>query len=168
MNREARESFTAFVSARSGALIRTAYVLAGDQHAAEDLLQSALAKTAARWGHVRGNPEGYVRRAMYNEQVTRWRRRRRESVVAQPPDLPAAGPDVDLRVTLERALLALPPRKRAVLVLRYYEDLPERDIAQIMGCSVGTVRSQTHRAIARLRELAPDLATHLAPTGSRR
>ncbi|MEV4673614.1 MULTISPECIES: SigE family RNA polymerase sigma factor [Actinomadura] len=167
MNREARESFAAFVAARSGSLIRTAYVLAGDQHAAEDLLQNALAKTAARWGRVRDNPEGYVRRAMYNEQVNRWRRRRRESVVAEPPDLPSAGPDVDLRLALERALLALPPRKRAVLVLRYYEDLPEREVAAIMGCSVGTVRSQTHRAIARLRELAPDLAVHLTPTGSR-
>ncbi|MFD0899065.1 SigE family RNA polymerase sigma factor [Actinomadura sediminis] len=167
MNREARESFAAFVAARSGSLIRTAYVLAGDQHAAEDLLQSALAKTAARWGRVRDNPEGYVRRAMYNEQVNRWRRRRRESVVARPPELPSTGPDVDLRVTLERALLALPPRKRAVLVLRYYEDLPEREIAEIMGCSVGTVRSQAHRAIARLRELAPDLAAHLEPAGSR-
>lgn len=167
MNREARESFSAFVAARSNSLIRTAYVLTGDQHAAEDLLQNALAKTAARWGHVRDNPEGYVRRAMYNQQVTRWRWRGRESVVAEPPDLPSTGPDVDLRVTLERALLALPPRKRAVLVLRYYEDLPEREIAEIMGCSVGTVRSQAHRAIARLRELAPDLADHLATTGSR-
>ncbi|MBE1532636.1 SigE family RNA polymerase sigma factor [Actinomadura algeriensis] len=168
MNREARESFAAFVAARSGSLVRTAYVLAGDQHAAEDLLQSALAKTAARWGRVRENPEGYVRRAMYNEQVTRWRRRRRESAVAELPEPAAAGPDVDLRVTLQRALLALPPRKRAVLVLRYYEDLPEREVAEIMGCSVGTVRSQTHRALARLRELAPDLAAHLEPTGSRR
>ncbi|MEU8117930.1 SigE family RNA polymerase sigma factor [Spirillospora sp. NPDC049024] len=166
MNREARESFGAFVAARSSRLIRTAYVLTGDQHAAEDLLQNALAKTAARWRHVRDNPEGYVRRAMYNEQATRWRRRGREAVVAEPPDLPSSGPDVDLRVTLERALLSLPPRKRAVLVLRYYEDLPEREVAEIMGCSVGTVRSQTHRAIARLRELAPDLAAHLAPTGS--
>ncbi|OLT11422.1 RNA polymerase subunit sigma [Actinomadura sp. CNU-125] len=167
MNREARESFAAFVAARSGSLIRTAYVLAGNQHAAEELLQNALAKTAARWTRVRDNPEGYVRRAMYNEQATRWRRGRRESVVAELPEPPATGPDVDLRVTLERALLALPPRKRAVLVLRYYEDLSEREVAAIMGCSVGTVRSQAHRAIARLRELAPDLAADLAPTGSR-
>ncbi|MES9536453.1 MULTISPECIES: SigE family RNA polymerase sigma factor [unclassified Actinomadura] len=166
MNREARESFGAFVAARSSRLIRTAYVLTGDQHAAEDLLQNALAKTAARWRHVRDNPEGYVRRAMYNEQVTRWRWRGREAVVAEPPDLPSSGPDVDLRVTLERALLSLPPRKRAVLVLRYYEDLPEREVAEIMGCSVGTVRSQTHRAITRLRELAPDLAADLATMGS--
>ncbi|WP_141578957.1 SigE family RNA polymerase sigma factor [Actinomadura sp. WMMA1423] len=166
MNREARESFGAFVAARSSRLIRTAYVLTGDQHAAEDLLQNALAKTAARWRHVSDNPEAYVRRAMYNEQVSRWRWRGREAVVAEPPDHPSRGPDVDLRLTLERALLALPPRKRAVLVLRYYEDLPEREVAEIMGCSVGTVRSQTHRAIARLRELAPGLANDLAPTGS--
>ncbi|MEV5708632.1 sigma-70 family RNA polymerase sigma factor [Actinoallomurus sp. NPDC052274] len=72
--------------------------------------------------------------------------------------------EVDLRLLLERALLALPPRKRAVLVLRYFEDLPESEVAQIMGCSVGTVRSQAAKAIARLRELGPDLAAHLEPT----
>ncbi|GAA2431953.1 SigE family RNA polymerase sigma factor [Actinomadura vinacea] len=168
MNREARESFSEFVAARSGNLIRTAYVLTGDQHAAEDLLQSALAKTAARWRHVHDNPEAYVRRVLYNEQINRWRRRGRESVVAEPPDIPVddGSQNVDLRLTLERALLALPPRKRAVLVLRYYEDLPESEVAQILGCSVGTVRSQTHRAIARLRELAPELAAHLEPTGA--
>lgn len=167
MNREAREDFTRFVAARSGRLIRTAYVLAGDQHAAEDLLQSALTRTAARWRHVGDNPEAYVRRVMYNEQINRWRRRGRESAMADVPDRAVgdrAG-EVDLRLALEQALLALPPRKRAVLVLRYFEDLPEGEVAQILGCSVGTVRSQTHKALARLRELVPDLATRLELAG---
>lgn len=163
MDHEARESFTQFVAVRSGSLMRLAYVLTGDQHAAEDLLQSALTKTVLRWRHVRDDPESYVRRVMYNEQVNRWRRRRRESAVAAVPEKVTADRfgEVDLRLSLERALLALPARKRAVLVLRYFEDLPETQIAEILGCSVGTVRSQTHRAIARLRELAPELTDHL-------
>ncbi|WP_433329471.1 SigE family RNA polymerase sigma factor [Spirillospora sp. CA-294931] len=168
MNREARERFSAFVEARSESLIRTAYVLTGEQHAAEDLLQSALVRTAARWRHVE-EPEAYVRRAMYNEQFNRWRRRR-ESTVAVLPERGVAdrSGEVDLRLTLERALLALPPRKRAVIALRYFEDRTETEVAAILGCSVGTVRSQTGRAVARLRELAPELIDHLETTGSTR
>ncbi|MEV5707733.1 SigE family RNA polymerase sigma factor [Actinoallomurus sp. NPDC052274] len=162
MNREARRQFTEFVTARTPSLLRLAYVLTGDRHAAEDLLQSALTKTAGRWGSVRDSPEAYVRKAMYHEQVGRWRspRWRRESVTASVPDRSVADPSgqVDLRLALERALLALPPRRRAAIVLRYFEDLPEAEVAQVMGCSVGTVRSQTHRALARLRELVPDFA----------
>ncbi|GAA2118730.1 SigE family RNA polymerase sigma factor [Actinomadura alba] len=168
MNREARESFTEFVAARSGGLIRLAYVLTNDQHAAEDLLQSALTKTAIRWRNVRDNPEAYVRRVMYNEQIDRWKRRKRETALAIALPEQVSGDhsgEVDLRLSLEQALLALPPGKRAVLVLRYFEDLPEGEVAQIMGCSVGTVRSQVHKALARLRELAPALAAHLEPAG---
>ena len=166
MNQEARQSFTEFVAARSGGLIRPAYVLTSDQHAAEDLLQSALTKTAIRWRHVRENPEAYVRRVMYNEQIDRWKRREREAALTVTLPEQVSGDhsgEVDLRLTLERALLALPPGKRAVLVLRYFEDLPEGEVAQIMGCSVGTVRSQVHKALVRLRELAPSLAAHLEP-----
>ncbi|MFF5264658.1 SigE family RNA polymerase sigma factor [Actinomadura viridis] len=163
MNAEARESFARFVAERSGSLMRLAYVLSGDQHAAEDLLQSVLARTAARWRHIRQDPEGYARRAMYNEQINRWRRRARESVVAVVPDRGVGdrSEEVELRLALERALLALPPRKRVVLVLRYFEDLPEAQVAHILGCSVGTVRSQAHKAIARLREMVPELALRL-------
>jgi RNA polymerase sigma-70 factor (sigma-E family) len=163
VNAEARESFARFVAERSGSLMRLAYVLAGDQHGAEDLLQSALARTAARWRHVRESPEAYVRRAMYNEQVNRWKRRRRESAVAVVPETGVGdrSDEVDLRLALDRALLALPPRKRAVLVLRYFEDLPEAQVAEILGCSVGTVRSQSYKAIARLREVVPELAVRL-------
>ncbi|MBO2448313.1 SigE family RNA polymerase sigma factor [Actinomadura barringtoniae] len=166
MKREARESFAAFVAARSAGLMRTAYVLTGDQHAAEDLLQTALTKTAARWKNVVDNPEAYVRKVMYHEQVNRWKRRGRESALPaswEQTDRDRSG-DVDLRLSLQQALLALPPRKRAVLVLRYFEDLPESQVAEILGCSVGTVRSQTHRAIARLRELVPDLTLELERT----
>jgi RNA polymerase sigma-70 factor (sigma-E family) len=169
VNRDARESFTKFVASRSDGLMRLAYVLAGDQHSAEDLLQSALTKTAGRWRHVRENPEAYVRKAMYHEQVSRWRRRGRESAAAILPE-PAVrdrSDEVELRLCLENALLALPPGKRAVLVLRYFEDLPELEVAAILGCSVGTVRSQTHRALARLRQSAPDLAFDLKQAGSR-
>ncbi|MEU7863416.1 SigE family RNA polymerase sigma factor [Nonomuraea sp. NPDC049141] len=149
--------FTAFVTTRSDSLIRLAYVLTGDQHAAEDLLQSALAKAADRWRSIRGDPEAYVRRVMYHEQVGRWRSPRwgRERVVETPPER-IAGDDtaqVDDRLTLEQALRRLPAKKRAVLVLRYFEDLPESDVARIMGCSIGTVRSQTHQAVKRLRGL---------------
>lgn len=156
---ETRRQVTEFVTARSGALIRYAYVLTCDQSAAEDLLQTALTRTAARWRHVRGDPEAYVRKAMYHEQVNRWRRRRPETAFAEPPET-AVGDrtgEVDVRLEVEHALRRLPPRRRAVLILRYLEDLPESEVAAIMGCSVGTVRSQASRALARLRELAPNL-----------
>ncbi|MCK2218331.1 SigE family RNA polymerase sigma factor [Actinomadura sp. ATCC 31491] len=158
-----QRDFAEFVAARSDSLIRLAYVLTNDQHAAEDLLQNALTKTAGRWRRIRGNPERYVRKVMYHEQVDRWRSLGwgRERVVDAVPER-AAGDrtaEVDTRVALDQALRALPVRKRAVLVLRYYEDLPESEVAKIMGCSVGTVRSQTHQAITRLRELVGEPLT---------
>ncbi|GAA2365699.1 SigE family RNA polymerase sigma factor [Nonomuraea africana] len=152
-----QHEFAVFVASRSDSLIRLAYVLTNDQHAAEDLLQTALMKTAGHWRRIRGNPEAYVRKVMYHEQVGRWRSPRwgRERVVPAPPEQPVEDRthEVENRLTLQQALRALPVRKRAVLVLRYYEDLPESEVAKIMGCSVGTVRSQTHQAVARLREL---------------
>jgi len=157
----ARQDFAEFVAARSRQLTRLAYVLTGDQYAAEDLLQNALIKAAANWGRIHTAPEAYVRRIMYREQASwlRRRARRRETSVAQVPE-PAAGDDaasVEARLALRDALLALPPRRRAVLVLRYLEDLPESQVAEILGCSVGTVRSQSHRAIAQLRLALPSL-----------
>jgi RNA polymerase sigma-70 factor (sigma-E family) len=157
VDEQARQDFAAFAAARSGALIRVAYVLTGDQHAAEDLLQSALTRAAAHWGRIHTAPEAYVRQIMYREQVSWWRRRDRrpETAMAQPPEPPAGAPaaSVEDRITVQDALRALPARKRAVLVLRYLEDLPERQVAEILGCSVGTVRSQTHKAIAQLRSV---------------
>ncbi len=161
MDERAREDFAEFVAGRSAELLRLAYVLTADHYAAEDLLQSALTKAAARWGRIHSAPEGYVRQIMYREQVSWWRRRARRpvTVVARVPERP--GQDqmvmVEARLALRDALLALPPGKRAMLVLRYLEDLPEAQVADILGCSVGTVRSQTHKAIAQLRLVLPSL-----------
>lgn len=159
--------FREFVSARSQALMRLGYLLTGgDQHAAEDLLQTVLARAAQRWSRI-DEPEPYVRRAMYRQQVSWWRlaARRREIVVADTPDI--AGTDgthtAELKLVLRHALARLTSRQRAVLVLRYFEDLPEAEVAQIMGCSVGTVRSTAHRSLARLRAMAPELSDLRTP-----
>jgi RNA polymerase sigma-70 factor (sigma-E family) len=161
VDERARQDFAEFVAGRSAELLRLAYVLTADQHAAEDLLQSALTKAAARWGRIRSTPEGYVRQIMYREQVSWWRRRARRPVTVPVPvpDRPAQDPMVmvEARLALREALLALPPGKRAMLVLRYLEDLSETQVADILGCSVGTVRSQTHKAIAQLRLVLPSL-----------
>lgn len=162
MDEDARVRFGEFVAARTSALMRVAYLLTGDRHAAEDLLQSALAKTVGKWGTLRHeDPEGYVRAVMLREQVSWWRRlkRMRETPLGdgvEPPveDLSAI---TDLRLAMRHALRRLPPHQRVVLVLRYYEDLNETQIAAALGCSVGTVRSRTHRAIAVLRQLLPAL-----------
>ena len=162
MDDHTRREFTDFVTARTPSLLRLAYVLTGDRFAAEDLLQNALTRTAGRWRHIRDNPEAYVRKAMYHEQVSRWRSPRwgRESVQAGLPERGGLDPadEVDLKLSLRRALRLLAPRQRAVLVLRYFEDLPETEVAQVMGCSVGTVRSQTAKALTRLRAAVPTLA----------
>ncbi|WP_405994114.1 SigE family RNA polymerase sigma factor [Streptomyces sp. NBC_00986] len=163
MNAEGLESFRDFVDSRSSALLKTAVLLCGgDRHAGEDLLQNALAKAAGRWQRI-DEPEAYVRRILYRQQVSRWRLkwRRREVSVAEPPEA-GAGTDAaaatELRLLMREALSRLTARQRTVLVLRYFEDLPEADVARILGCSVGTVRSTTHRSLARLRVLAPELA----------
>ncbi|MFF1681146.1 SigE family RNA polymerase sigma factor [Streptomyces sp. NPDC058256] len=164
MDAEAQESFRDFVANRSTALLRTAVLLSGgDRHAAEDLLQNALVKAVGRWHRI-DEPEAYVRQILYRQQVSRWRLKwpRRELSVAEPPEAPAAGTDdsaaAELRLLMRGALARLTARQRTVLVLRYFEDLPEADVARLLGCSVGTVRSTTHRSLARLRALAPELA----------
>jgi RNA polymerase sigma-70 factor (sigma-E family) len=160
---EAKRRFGEFVAARTPALMRLAYLLAGDQHRAEDLLQTALTKTMVRWRTLQHeDPEAYVRKVLYHEQVSwwRWAARRRETTVHQLPEIPLADPSSqsDLRLQVRQALMRLTAKQRAVLVLRYFEDLSETQVAEQLGCSVGTVRSQTHKAIARLRVLAPELA----------
>ena len=161
MDERTRRDFGEFVAARSPELLRLAYVLTGNQHAAEDLLQSALTKAAAHWGRIHGAPEGYVRRILYREQVSWWRRRARrpEVAMAHVPERPARDEVVmvEERLAIRGALLALPPGKRVVLVLRYLEDLSEVQVADILGCSIGTVRSQTHKAITQLRSVLPSL-----------
>ncbi|MEV0181480.1 SigE family RNA polymerase sigma factor [Streptomyces sp. NPDC050625] len=169
MDAQAQERFREFVAGRSSALLRTAVLLTGgDRHAAEDLLQNALVKAAGRWQRI-DEPEAYVRQILYRQQISRWRLkwRRREVTVAEPPEAghaPDASGAAELRLVLRAALSRLTARQRTVLVLRYFEDLPEADVARMLGCSVGTVRSTTHRSLARLRALAPELAA-LGPDG---
>jgi RNA polymerase sigma-70 factor (sigma-E family) len=161
----AEHEFTEFVMQHSYQLLRVAYALTGEQYAAQDLLQVALAKTAARWSHIHTDPEMYVRRALYHEYVSSWRRRwrQRERSVASPPEPDHErdpSNDAVARIVLRDTLRTLPPRQRAVLVLRYMEDLSEREVAAVLGCSVGTVASQASRALARLRAALPATARH--------
>ncbi len=153
-----REDITAFVHGHQARLIRFGYLLTGDQAAAEDLVQSALLETIRRWDRItrRDSVEAYVRRAMINKQRSVWRRRAStEHLRADLPDTPT--PDrtgqVDDLDLLQRALQQLPARQRAAVVLRFYEDLTEAQTAGVLDCSVGTVKSQTSRGIARLRTL---------------
>lgn len=161
------DEFEEFVRARTGALLRSAYLLTGDQHLAEDLVQSALARTHRAWRRLRhtGNAEAYARRTMYHLQVSWWRRGRVAEVLpGELPEVPSRRRDDDhagataLRLSLRDALLKLPPRQRAVLVLRFFEDRAEAESAELLGVSVGTVKSQTAKALGRLRTLAPELA----------
>jgi len=157
-----REDFEDFVAARYGALLRTAYLLTGDHHDAEDLLQQSLVKAVGAWGRIHGDPEPYVRTILVRQNVSRWRGRRwRELTTDTPPDTPVVDDGAEDRVALHRALGALAPRQRAVIVLRYYEDLTEAQTAEALGISVGTVKSQTRDALRRLREVMPGLAEML-------
>ena len=156
------QDFHAFVVARTPALSRTAYLLTGDAHLAEDLVQTALFKAAKSWHRIEGDPEPYVRRILYTQNVSWWRSRRhvREHQLGSY-DAPANQPDADLRLSLEQALAGLTTRQRTVLVLRYFEDLTEVQTAAELGIGVGTVKSISRQALARLRALAPDLAEHV-------
>ena len=149
-----------FVSARGAALSRAAYLLTGDHQAAEDLVQDTYVVLVKRWQKVGTvDPEAYVRQILYSRFVDGWRRRRLlEFPWAAPPD--RAGGDEEAaatdRLTLQDALDRLTPGQRAVLVLRYYEDLTEVQAAAALGISPNTVKSQTRVALQRLRALAPD------------
>ena len=160
---EARASFEEYVRARTPALMRIAYLVAGNAHDAEDLVQSALERAAVRWRHL-DDPEAYLRRVIYTQAVSRWRRLRArppETLTAAPPERSTgvgAEVDHDTRLVLASAIRRLTPKQRAVLVLRFYEDRTETEAAVLLGVSVGTVKSQTRHALRRLRELAPELA----------
>jgi len=167
MRHEVDEEFASYVRARQHRLLRAAYLVCGDAHLAEDLLQGALVKLALRWDRVRGeNPDAYVRRILYRDAVSAWRRTRRESIAAVLPDPGHAdhSTGVSDRLDLERALATLTPKQRAVVVLRYFEDRTEADTADVLGISVGTVKSQTHAALARMRQRVPDLSPTLTAT----
>lgn len=147
--------FDYFVTARADALLRTAYLLTHDQALAEDLLQTALVKAWSNWRRIRTTPEGYVRRILVTTYASWWRRRwNGERPQAELPDVPATGSDGvgdEGRIDLWTALRRLPRRQRATVVLRYYEGLTEAETADLLGCSVGTVKSQTSKALATLR-----------------
>ncbi len=161
MDDAAREQFHAYVAARSPALLRTAFLLTGSRADAEDLLQTALAKTYLSWDRIRDREalDGYVRRILVNAQTSWWRRRKvDEYATDELPERPARdsapdfADDLALHDALWTALATLPPRQRAMVVLRYYEDLSEAETAQVLGVSVGTVKSTTFRALAKLRD----------------
>ena len=150
--------FDAFVQARSAALWRTAYLLTGDHHLSQDLVQTALLQAAKHWGRIHTSPEAYVRRVMYHQNISWWRRRRLVETPLVSHDGAVRSSDTDLRLTLDQALARLTPKQRTVLVLRFYEDLTEVETARALGISVGTVKSTNRQALARLRALAPELA----------
>ena len=165
--------FEVFVQTRTRPLLRTAYLLVGDEQRAEDLLQTALAKAWFAWRRIEWAPEAYVRRVMVTTSVSWWRRRwNGEMPTAELPETPRSTPDEgahdhDLWLALRR----LPPRQRAIVVLRYLEDRSERETALLLGCSVGTVKSQTARALAKLRldpVLAPPRSEPATPEGGQR
>ena len=152
------DAFNDFVLARTPALTRTAYLLTGDHQLAEDLVQTALFKAARAWDRIEGEPEPYVRRILYTENVSWWRRRRHVAESSAPREVPSPpGTDVALRMSLDQAMAQLTARQRTVLVLRYYEDLTEAETARVLGIGLGTVKSTNRRALARLRTLAPHL-----------
>lgn len=166
MNALDDEQFRGFVTARGHALVRTAYLLTGDQQLAEDLVQTALERAVRHWSTIRdvGAAEQYVRRTMYRENISLWRRRRLTelptALVPEPRRRASAEPteqSVD-RIVLRDALRRLGPRQRTVLVLRYFEDLTERQVADLLGISVGTVKSQAHKALQAMRSACPELA----------
>jgi RNA polymerase sigma-70 factor (sigma-E family) len=152
----------AFLAERGEPLLRTAVLLAGGREAGQDLLQAALERLLQHWGAVVGDPEGYLRRTLYNLAADGWRRQRawqRPLALLRGGASAAAAnavAQVDQRDALIRLLSQLPPRQRAVIVARYWEQLSEAETAQALGCSPGTVKSAASRGLRRLRELMGD------------
>jgi RNA polymerase sigma-70 factor (sigma-E family) len=168
---ELDQEFVAFVRRRGRAHLRTAVLLTGDWHAAEDLVQTCLAKLYRVWPRLDSvaDPDSYLRRMLVNTHRSWWRARwRREAPIEVVPDH-AVGADAQdrhaLAETVRQALAALPDRQRAVLVLRFFEDLPVAEVAELLGCSPGAVKTHTSRGIARLRGLLGD---ELVPGGQDR
>ncbi|KUN79794.1 RNA polymerase subunit sigma-24 [Streptomyces bungoensis] len=172
MNADEERQFREFVAARSRSLLHTAYLLTGDWEQGRDLLQTALASTARRWSRLRDReqPEIYVRRALYHAQVDRFRLLSwgRETVTDTLPDQPSGqvadwADTVVQRQDIMAALRRLPKRQRAVIVLRYFEDRPDNEIAAILGVAQGTVRSQTHKALTSLRATLAETGPSVSP-----
>lgn len=155
------DDFEHFVRTRGTALLRTAVLLVGDRGRAEDVVQETLVRLAQNWDKAQrdGRPEAYARAILCSRAIDahRWFARRPERS-STPPETAATAPDADTRVVLRQALSRLTARQRALLVLRYYDDLTEVATADVLGISPSTVKSETRNALARLRTLAPDLA----------
>lgn len=164
----------ALIARRGDALLATATLLAGSRPGGEDLLQAALERVMRRWRRISDEPELYLRRTIYHLAVDQWRARRRRPEVLGKTETEldaaarrAASPDstetVQLRLALVQGLAQLPPRQRAVLVLRYWEQLSEAEAADVLGCSVGTVKSSASRGLARLRDITAPWSAQDAP-----
>ncbi|MDQ1485985.1 MAG: hypothetical protein QOJ62_1678 [Actinomycetota bacterium] len=172
VDEERRQVFDEFARARMPELLRFGHALTGSPHAAADLVQDALERTMLAWARVenQGDPEGYVRRIMVNRNISIWRRHRRETLMLEVPEDArhqwSRGHEPVVRdLALWERIRALPPRQRTVIVLRYYEDMSEAQIASLMGSSVGTVKSQASRALASLRRDSRHFAeTDTTPT----
>ncbi|HEY2549493.1 MAG TPA: SigE family RNA polymerase sigma factor [Streptosporangiaceae bacterium] len=159
MSKPEDDSVERLLAERGDQLMRAAVALTGSRQDGEDLLQAALERLLRNWRRVRSDPEGYLRRTLYNLAADGWRRRgtwRRKLHLVQPRAEPAADrtAEVDVRDQLVRLLLELPPRQRAVIVLRYWEQRTEAETAELLGCSAGAVKSAASRGLLRLRELA--------------
>ncbi|WP_181312949.1 SigE family RNA polymerase sigma factor [Nocardioides campestrisoli] len=153
------QEFTEWAVGCQRSLLRSAYLLTGDLHRAQDLVQEALVKVALRWPKLRdGNPTAYARRIVVHDNVSWWRRRRETAGAALDDSVPEEiSSDPVTALVIRRALMRLTPAQRAVLVLRHLDDLSERETAAILGVSIGTVKSQNAAALARLRTGAPEL-----------
>jgi RNA polymerase sigma-70 factor (sigma-E family) len=153
--------FDDFVRGRSTGLLRIAFLMTGDRHAAEDLLQEVLEQMYVRWRRISGSPEAYARRALVNRSANRWRRRsRRPEADLAHHDVPQAdhSDGVAIRGVVVAAVRDLPPQQRAAVILRYLADLPVHEVAVALGCSEGTVKSNASRGLDRLRAvLGPTL-----------
>ncbi|CAM4005954.1 SigE family RNA polymerase sigma factor [Kibdelosporangium persicum] len=149
--------FAQFVDANTTRLRRTAYLLCGDWHRAEDLVQVAFLKVYKSWPKVASSPLGYARQTLTNTVIDESRRFwRREQPTYPLPDTAGTNADQDIALDLRRAMAALPPRQRAAVVLRYWDDLPIAAVADLLGCSEGTVKSQCAKGLAALREMVTD------------
>jgi RNA polymerase sigma-70 factor (sigma-E family) len=164
--RPARDEVERLLAERGEHLMRAAIALTGSRPEGEDLLQAALERLLRHWNRIEGDPEGYLRRTLYNMAADGWRRRgawlRKLPLVhagSHPPGADAVEV-VDLRDALGRALAQLPSRQRAVLVLRYWEELSQAETAELLGCAEGTVKSAAARGLQRLRELTAPWDAH--------
>jgi RNA polymerase sigma-70 factor (sigma-E family) len=166
------ENLERLLAERGDRLLSVAVLLGGNREAGEDLLQAALERLLRNWRRIDGDPEGYLRRTLYNLAVDGWRRHglwRKKLPLLEPAASADPLAEVDLRDQLVRLLRQLPPRQRAVIVLRYFEQLTEEEAAEVLGCSAGTVKSAASRGLTRLRELSgAGIGAGSAPAKERR